>query len=124
MDLEHYTILFVILFFVAAEIRRVAQGASGFIEEFVDIGPMAVFMPVLRIKVRLGNSELIEARLNGCAACMGRLEKGDRVRISKTSDGYIADLPWIAGKRKTGSPPGRMETKCVDFIHCKGIGHK
>lgn len=107
MDLEQFSVLFVIFFFIAAEIRRILIGRSGVIEEFLDSGPMAAFLPVLQVRVRMANGASILCKLNGCSACIGRLEKGDRVRVVKTKDGHCLDLPWIDSRKRKKAFLGR-----------------
>ncbi len=103
MELEQLSVMFVILFFIAAEIRRILIGRSGVIEEFLDSGPMAAFLPVLQVRVRMANGATVVGKLNGCAACIGRLQEGDKVRVVETREGICLDLPWVErSKRKKG----------------------
>jgi hypothetical protein len=123
MDIEQISILFVIVFFAAAEIRRALISETGVIEGFLDSGPLALFMPVLMVKVRLNNGDLVKANLNGCAACLGRLQEGDSVRVTRTNEGYCVDLPWTAKRNRWPgfvNPSERESGQCPDQAYCKG----
>jgi hypothetical protein len=94
MNIEHVTMVFLIAVFVAAEVLRIKRGSRGIIVSMRD-GGLAAAVSVMSVKVRLKDGAEIEADLNPCTACMGRLKVGDEVRISPTRDGYVVDLPWI-----------------------------
>ncbi len=63
-----------------------------------DDGLGLLLSPVVTVRVRLRDGEEITAGLNCCTACLGRLEIGDEVRVSDSSDGYVVDLPWFRSR--------------------------
>ncbi len=94
MNIEHLTIIFLIGIFVAAEIYRATRGTRGSIVALNDSG-LGELLPVMSVKIRLDRGEVIDASLNCCTACLGRLRIGDEVRVSSSRDGYVVDLPWF-----------------------------
>ena len=94
MNIEHATLVFLITLFVAAEVFRIMRGTRGVIMSVHD-GGLAAAMSVMTVKVRLKDGAEVDADLNSCTACMGRLKVGDEVRVSPTRDGYVVDLPWM-----------------------------
>ncbi len=69
--------------------------------------PLAV-APVLEVRVRFKDGTEIDATLNLCTACMGRLNVGDEVRVSGTGEGWIVDLPWRRKSRSCCSGIGNV----------------
>lgn len=98
MDLEQATIIFLVSVFIIAEIFRIFRGTRGVITAFDDAG-LAALLPVNSVRIKLHNGREIQAKLNCCTACLGRLKVGDEVRVTDTKDGYVVDLPWF---RKSG----------------------
>jgi len=94
MSLETATLLFLIVAFVAAELHRVRRGRRGIIVGSDDAGLGHLLLPVVTVKVRLEDGKEIDAELNCCTACLGRLQLGDEVRVLDSRDGYVVDLPW------------------------------
>lgn len=94
MSLETATLLFLIVAFVAAELHRVRRGRRGIIVGADDSGLGHLLLPVVTVKVRLEDGRNIDAELNCCTACLGRLQLGDEVRVLDSRNGYVVDLPW------------------------------
>lgn len=94
MSLETATFLFLVAAFVAAEIYRMKRGLRGIIIAAHDEGFGHLLLPVMTVKVKLQGGDEIDARLNCCTACLGRLQVGDEVRVVDSRDGYVIDLPW------------------------------
>jgi hypothetical protein len=94
MNIENATLVFLIALFVAAEVFRIIRGSRGVIVSVQDEG-LAAAMSVMSVRVKLKDGAEINADLNSCTACMGRLKVGDEVRVSPTREGYVVDLPWI-----------------------------
>jgi hypothetical protein len=98
MNLEYLTFLILVGFFVAAEVYRFRRGMSG---EIVGLEPSTlgpVVLPVQPVRVRLDAGDEVTATMNCCVACLGRLQVGDRVRVTKSREGFVVDLPWTRGK--------------------------
>lgn len=108
MNIEHLTIVFLIGIFVAAEIYRAARGTRGAIVALNDSG-FGEFLPVMSVKVRLDHGGVIDASLNCCTACLGRLRIGDEVRVSSSRDGYVVDLPWFRRGHCRDLPTGENQ---------------
>ena len=109
--IEYATVIFLILFFVAAEIYRSTRGVRGVIASVKDIGIDPILLPVTPVNVMLENGEEITANVNCCTACLGRLQVGDRVRVSRSKEGYVVDLPWIQNMNCSG-PGGPKQRFC------------
>jgi|GEM_PF-468019 len=111
MNLEHATMVFLVLVFAAAEIYRSLRGVRGVIVgiDDSDFGP--VTLPVMAARVKIDGAEEVTATLNCCTACLGRLRVGDRVRVHESTDGYVIDLPWFnptsSSDRSLGRSPER-----------------
>jgi len=103
MTLEQITIAFLIAVFVAAEIYRMRRGMRGVIVGVSDSADTFGVLPVMSVRVRLNSGREVEASLNACTACLGRLQVGDEVRVADTRDGWTVDLPWFRGRFCTGS---------------------
>jgi hypothetical protein len=110
MNIEQLTIVFLIGIFVAAEIYRATRGTRGAIIALNDSG-FGELLPVLSVKIRLDHGEVIDASLNCCTACLGRLRIGDEVRVSSSRDGYVVDLPWFR-RGKCRSMPASENQAC------------
>jgi hypothetical protein len=108
--LEHATILFLVVVFIAAEVRRMRLAENGRIVGFDDEGVPLAPMLVTEVRVRLDNGEVVRARLDSCTACLGRFQMGDSVRVTPTRDGWTVDLSWLRRKNRR-SYPG---------THCRG----
>jgi hypothetical protein len=94
MNIEQLTIIFLIVVFVTAEIYRAARGMRGAIVEVNDSG-YGAWLPVMSVKIKLDRGDLVDASLNCCTACLGKLRIGDEVRVCSSKDGYVIDLPWF-----------------------------
>ncbi|HMK36049.1 MAG TPA: hypothetical protein VK463_13335 [Desulfomonilaceae bacterium] len=93
MNWESATLLFLIALFAAAEMYRLVRGTRGVITSVSEAGLLAA-ASVMTVKVKLKGGDEIDADLNCCTACIGRLKVGDEVRVCPTRDGYVVDLPW------------------------------
>lgn len=100
MTVEHITLAFLLVLFIAAEIYRYVRGVRGVIVSTRDFG---VPLPVSSVNVRLHHGEVVTASLSCCTACLGNLKIGDEVRVSHSKDGYVVDLPWSGPARCQGS---------------------
>lgn len=105
MSLETATLLFLVVAFVSAELYRIRRGRRGIILGADDAGLRHLLLPVVTVKVRLQGGEEIEAELNCCTACLGRLQVGDEVRVLSSRNGYVIDLPWRRSARCEGATP-------------------
>lgn len=101
--IEYATVIFLIVVFVAAEIYRSTRGVRGVISSVRDVGIDPILLPVTPVNVRLESGDEITANLNCCTACLGRLKIGDQVRVSKSKDGYVVDLPWVRNRGCIGA---------------------
>ncbi len=101
--IEYATVIFLIVVFVAAEIYRATRGVRGVISSVKDIGIDPILLPVTPVKVRLEDGVEITANLNCCTACLGRLKIGDQVRVCRSKEGYVVDLPWVRNRNCIGS---------------------
>ncbi len=101
--IEYATVIFLIVVFVAAEIYRATRGVRGVISSVGDIGIDPTILPVTPVNIRLENGSEITANVNCCTACLGRLKIGDQVRVCKSKEGYMVDLPWIQNRTCSGS---------------------
>ena len=110
MNIEHITIAFLIAVFVAVEIYRSSRGKRGAIIAINDSG-YGELLPVLSVKVRLDRGDLVDANLNCCTACLGKLRIGDEVRVCASREGYVVDLPWLR-RRSCSSRPKRENESC------------
>jgi hypothetical protein len=99
MTLEFLTVAFLVAVFVAAEIWRGVSGKRGVIVSMNDDGLSFAAMGVGSVDVRLESGEQVTASVNCCTACLGRLRIGDPVRVCHSKEGYVADLPWLRGRR-------------------------
>lgn len=95
MTLEHATLLFLVVLFLAAEVFRTARGARGVLLSLNDPGHDIATVPVIKARVKLHDGTVIDAGLNFCTACIGQLKVGDEVRVTNSREGYILDLPWF-----------------------------
>ncbi len=95
MNIEHATVIFLVMVFAAAEIFRLMRGSRGVIVCEEDGGFPGVALPVTTVKVKLESGDEVAASMNCCTACLGRLKIGDEVRVSHSQDGYVVDLPWF-----------------------------
>lgn len=105
MNVEQLTIAFLIAVFVAAEIYRASRGKRGAIIAINDSG-YGELLPVLSVKVQLDRGDLVDASLNCCTACLGKLRIGDEVRVCTSRDGYVVDLPWLRRRSCSSLPKG------------------
>ena len=115
MTLESLTIAFLVVVFVAAEIWRSLNGTRGVIVSMNDDGLSFAAMGVGTIDVQLESGEQITASVNCCTACLGRLRVGDPVRVCHSKEGYVADLPWVRGRKCKGiseSKQGNPALRC------------
>jgi len=101
--IEYATVIFLIVVFVAAEIYRSTRGVRGVISSVRDVGIDPILLPVTPVNVRLESGDEITANVNCCTACLGRLKIGDQVRVCKSKEGYVVDLPWIQNGTCDGS---------------------
>ena len=102
MNLEHATLLFLVTVFLMAEIYRVRRQTSGRIIRLDDGGIPVEALPMMSVLVKLRDGREVAAALNSCTACLGRLKIGDEVRVSRTRDGWVVDLPWLRLRRCRG----------------------
>ena len=109
--IEYATVIFLIVFFIAAEIYRSTRGVRGVIASVKDVGIDPILLPITPVNVRLENGEEVTANVNCCTACLGRLQIGDQVRVSRSKEGYVVDLPWIQNKTCSG-PDGLKQRSC------------
>ncbi len=106
--IEYATVLFLVVVFVAAEVYRMRRAKTGRIVDFEDQGVALVALPMMKVQVRLDDGAIVQAHLNSCTACLGRLQIGDAVRVSPSRDGWVVDLPWVRGKKCSSS----IEAQC------------
>jgi len=102
--MEWFTLLFLIAFYFSIEIYQARRRQGGRILSFHDSPlPLRELLGV-KARVELENGEIVDADISGCNLCMGRFEVGDRVYLCQGKDGYVVNLPLLAGtKRKRGS---------------------
>jgi hypothetical protein len=95
ITLDHATLIFLVLVFVAAEVYRLRRGQPAVIVAVGDssFGPLP--LPVMQVDVRLSGGAQVSATLDCCTACLGRLKVGDEVRVYRAREGYKVALPWI-----------------------------
>ncbi len=95
MTLEHATLIFLVLVFVAAEVYRTRRGQPGVIVSVgaTSFGPIP--LPLVQVDVRLETGSKVSASLDCCTACLGRLNVGDEVRVFRSNEGYKVALPWV-----------------------------
>jgi hypothetical protein len=110
MEIEQLTVVFLIAVFVTAEIYRATRGMRGAIVELNDSG-YGEWLPVMSVKIRLDRGDVVDANLNCCTACLGRLKIGDDVRVCSSKDGYVVDLPWFR-RSKCRTRPDRGNAAC------------
>ncbi|MBI5251555.1 MAG: hypothetical protein HY912_18855 [Desulfomonile tiedjei] len=110
MNIEQLTIIFLIAVFAAAEIYRATRGMRGSIIAVNDSG-YGELLPVTSVKIRLDRGDLVDASLNCCTACLGKLRIGDEVRVCSSRDGYVVDLPWFR-RGNCASGPDRENPSC------------
>jgi len=99
MTIESATVLFLVILFGAAEIHRFRRGKRGVITAVDESGLAQAMLPVFQVRVRLDHGPEVTAALNGCTACLGRLQIGDEVRVCDSKDGFVIDLPWFRKNR-------------------------
>lgn len=95
MSLEHITLAFLVVFFIAVEIWRIWRGRHGVIVAVSDDSDFPIPLPVTSVQVRLEDGTEVKANMNCCTACLGRLQIGDQVKVSQSRDGWVVDLPWF-----------------------------
>jgi hypothetical protein len=95
MTLDHATLIFLVLVFVAAEIYRLRRGQPAIIVSVGESSFGPVPLPVMQVDVRLSGGAQVSASLDCCTACLGRLKVGDEVRVYRAREGYKVALPWI-----------------------------
>lgn len=108
MDLETVTLIFLLVVFLTAEIYRARRSSRGIIVGFDDSDLGLLVSPVLTARVRLEDGSIIQADVNSCTACMGRLTVGTQVRIFNSSNGYMVDTPWFQQKSGKACGPARV----------------
>lgn len=101
--MEWFTLLFLIVFYFSIEIYQARSRQEGRIISFHDSPlPLGELLGV-KARVELENGKIVDADISGCNLCMGRFEVGDRVYLCQGKDGYVVNLPLLAGtKRKKG----------------------
>lgn len=109
--LEQGTLLFLVMIFFAAEIFRVARGTRGVLLSLTDPGHDLESAALIAARVKLRDGTVIDAGLNYCTACMGRLRVGDEVRVTNSREGYILDLPWFQRRASNRQPCTSCESK-------------
>lgn len=109
MTLDHATLIFLVIVFVAAEIYRTRSGQPGVIVSVgtTSLGPLP--LPLMQVGVRLDSGSEVSASLDCCTACLGRLNVGDEVRVFRSNEGYKVALPWF---RSGNSRPGTTRCTC------------
>jgi hypothetical protein len=95
MTIEQATVLFLVIVFAAAELFRLLWGSRGVIVCEEDGAIPGITLLVTTVKVKLENGDEVTASMNCCTACLGRLKIGDEVRVSRSREGYVVDLPWF-----------------------------
>lgn len=100
--IENVTVIFLVVVFIAAEVYRMTRGERGVISSVRDVGIDPILLPVTPVNVRLENGAEITANVNCCTACLGRLKIGDQVRVCRSKEGYVVDLPWIQNRTCSG----------------------
>ncbi len=95
MTLDHATLIFLVLVFVAAEVYRTRRGQPGVIVSVGDTSFGPVPLPLVRVGVRLDTGNEVSASLDCCTACLGRLNVGDEIRVFRSNEGYKVALPWF-----------------------------
>jgi len=89
-----YTFIALVIFFVSIEIYRAKFFIKGIIVEF-STPELAIETFVLsRMKVQLQNGRVVEAEASQCTMCMGNLQIGDEVSLTKKDGRYIINLPF------------------------------
>jgi hypothetical protein len=109
--LEQATLLFLVMIFLAAEVFRIARGTRGVLLSLTDPSHDLASATLITATVKLPDGTVIDAGLNYCTACMGRLRVGDEVRVTNSREGYILDLPWFQRRASHKQP-------CT-FCECK-----
>ena len=99
---EYATAIFLVAIFIAAEVYRMTRGVRGVISSVKDIGIDPILLPVTPVNVRLENGAEITANVNCCTACLGHLKIGDQVRVCRSKEGYVVDLPWVRNRSCIG----------------------
>jgi hypothetical protein len=95
MTLDHATLIFLVLVFVAAEVYRSLRQEAGVIVSVGNTSLGPVPLPLVAINVRLQSGCEVSANLDCCTACLGRLDVGDEVRVFRSNEGYKVALPWF-----------------------------
>jgi len=98
--MEWVTLLFLIAFYFSIEIYQARSRQGGRIISFHDSPlPLRELLGV-KARIELENGEIVDADISGCNLCMGRFEVGDRVYLCRGKDGYVVNLPLLAGTRR------------------------
>jgi DNA-binding beta-propeller fold protein YncE len=93
----------------AVEIYRWHRGAAGHIVE-IETDGIAFGLGGARATVELDSGETVDATVPGCVQCLGRLQRGDRVRAIDTREGYVVGLPFGLTRTKKGNAACTRET--------------
>ena len=94
MNLEHATLLFLVVVFIGAEIFRSTRSMRGVIVSADDCSIGPVVLPTMTVKVRLDQGDEVTASLNCCTAVFGQTDRGGSgagLRIP----GRIRDRPAV-----------------------------
>jgi len=94
-----YTFLALILFFVATEIYRVTHHRKGTVVAFRPARLGVEEFILSRMEVQLSDGAIIEAEASKCTMCMGNIQIGDTVYITRTNDKYLVNLPFSLNKK-------------------------
>ncbi|MDI6776385.1 MAG: hypothetical protein QMD03_03950 [Syntrophales bacterium] len=98
--MEWFTLLFLIVFYFSIEIYQARRRQGGRIISFHDSPlPLRELLGV-RARVELESGEIVDADISGCNLCMERFEVGDSVYLCRGKDGYVVNLPLLAGTRR------------------------
>lgn len=94
------TFIALIIFFAVVEVYKSKTYIKGMIVDFChsDIGVEKLITS--RIKVKLENSQIVEAEAMSCTMCLGHFAVGDEVKLTKSKDKYIVNLPLGLSKNK------------------------
>lgn len=98
---EWVTFLFLVLFFLSAEVYHMLRRREGGLVSFC--GPDIPLGDLLgtRAKIRMKDGEVVDAEMSSCTLCLGKFEVGDRVYVCKNRDKYVVSLPlFMKGQRK------------------------
>ncbi len=99
--LSFYTFIALLIFFLGIEIYRAKNYLKGIVVEFCPSSLGVEEFILTRMKVKLSNGTVVEAEASQCTMCMGNINIGDKVYLSRSNDKYLINLP-LSLKKKSG----------------------